>query len=51
MFGEERLLGTAKPVLSKTAPEILAQVTESVRRFAGSAPAADDLTLLVIKAL
>lgn len=51
MFGEERLLGTVKPVLSKTTPEILAQVTECVRRFASGAPAADDLTLLVVKAL
>lgn len=51
MFGEPRLLESVKPVLVRTAPEILSAVTESVRRFAGRTPAADDLTLMVIKAL
>ncbi len=51
MFGEPRLLESVKPVLAGTAPEILSAVTESVRRFAGKTPAADDLTLMVIKAL
>lgn len=51
MFGEPRLLESARPVLARTAPEILSAVTESVRRFAGKTPAADDLTIMVIKAL
>jgi sigma-B regulation protein RsbU (phosphoserine phosphatase) len=51
MFGEERLIETIKPVLRKSASEILASLTDSVRRFAGGTPAADDLTLLVFRAL
>jgi len=51
MFGEPRLLESVKPVLAKTASEILSTVIESVRHFAGKTPAADDLTLMVIKAL
>ncbi|MCI0405623.1 MAG: SpoIIE family protein phosphatase [candidate division Zixibacteria bacterium] len=51
MFGEARLIETVKPVLNKSAQEILAAITDVVRRFAGNAPAADDLTLMVIKAL
>jgi sigma-B regulation protein RsbU (phosphoserine phosphatase) len=51
MFGEARLIESARPVLSQTAQEILASITGAVRRFASSAPATDDLTLLVIKAL
>jgi phosphoserine phosphatase RsbU/P len=51
MFEEARLIGTVKPVLSKSAQGILASITDAVRRFAGQTPATDDLTLLVIKAL
>lgn len=51
MFGEERVLEAARPVLAGTASEILAEIASSVRRFAGNTPAADDLTLLVAKIL
>ncbi|MGH8003274.1 MAG: PP2C family protein-serine/threonine phosphatase, partial [Limisphaerales bacterium] len=51
MFEEKRLLETVKPHRFHSAPEILSAVTESVRRFASKAPATDDLTLMVIKAL
>lgn len=51
MYEESRLLEAVRPVLAKTAPEILSAIIESVRRFAGKTPAADDLTLLVLKAL
>ncbi len=51
MFGENRLTEAVRSVLTKTAPEILSAVSESVRRFVGKTPAADDLTLMVVKAL
>lgn len=50
-FGEKRLVETLKPVLSYSAAEILAAVTNAVHSFAGNTPAADDLTLLVVKAV
>ena len=51
MYGENRLVDAVRPVAARSAPEILLAVTESVGRFTGKTPAADDLTLMVIKAL
>jgi sigma-B regulation protein RsbU (phosphoserine phosphatase) len=50
-FGEERLLATLKPVLSRPAEEILAAVVGAVRKFCGRAPQSDDMTLVVLKTL
>lgn len=51
MYGETRLIQAVKPVLTKTAGEILISIIEGVHRYADKTPAADDLTLMVIKAL
>jgi len=50
-FGEERLIELLKSVLPLPASNILSAINDAVLRFAGSMPAADDLTLMVIKAL
>ncbi len=50
-FGEKRLLENIRPLLGRPASEILSVLTENINRFVGKATAADDLTLMIIKAV
>ena len=55
LFGEGRLLEAGRSSLAllrdqqRTAPAILADVLADIRRFVGSAPRSDDLTLMVMQ--
>jgi len=51
MFEEERLCETVREFRAASAREIHDAVLEAVRRFRGSTPQHDDVTLLVVKAL
>ena len=50
-YGEERLLAALKPVCGLTAAGIAKAIGESVEHFMGTAPAADDITLVVARKL
>jgi sigma-B regulation protein RsbU (phosphoserine phosphatase) len=51
MFGEERLHDMVAGLGSATAQEVIAAILDAVRSFAGGAPQADDLTLVVLRRL
>jgi sigma-B regulation protein RsbU (phosphoserine phosphatase) len=48
-YGEERLTEVVRQRRAENAEAIVNAVTESVNRFAGGAPQADDITLIVAK--
>jgi phosphoserine phosphatase RsbU/P len=50
-FGEGRLLEALKPLCTLPAAEISKSLGESVEQFMGTAPAADDITLVVARRL
>lgn len=47
-FGQERLLGTAKAHLGRSAQEIHEALMNEVHQFVGDAPQLDDITLMVL---
>jgi serine phosphatase RsbU (regulator of sigma subunit) len=49
LFKEERLLQAADACSAAAGPEIISRVRAAVADFQGSAPAADDMTLLLIR--
>jgi len=49
-FGENRLLEAVKPILTQAASDILSGINKAVHDFTGERSAADDLTLMVVKA-
>ena len=51
MFGEARLHDMVAGLGSATAQEVIAAILDAVRSFAGEAPQADDLTLVVLRRL
>ena len=51
LFGEERLLATARTIAREPAREQVAIINEAVHNFVGAAPQSDDLTMLSIKFL
>ncbi len=51
LFGEERLLATARTISREPAREQVAIINEAVHNFVGAAPQSDDLTMLSIKFL
>ena len=51
MFEEERLEQILKRSLRKTAPEIKAEILDAMAAFTGARPQADDVTLVVARAL
>jgi sigma-B regulation protein RsbU (phosphoserine phosphatase) len=50
-FGRDRLLGSIVRNAPNGAARLVEEVTEEIRRFAGLAPPADDVTLLAVKVL
>ena len=48
-FGEERLEKVIEECRGETAETIIDRIIDAVRKFAGDAPQADDLTLLVVR--
>ena len=48
-YGEERLLAALRPVSGLAAPAISKAIGESVEQFMGTAPAVDDITLVVAR--
>lgn len=48
-FDTERLLAVLEQNRANDAETVVAQVAEAVRRFAGSAPQSDDITLLAVR--
>ncbi len=50
-FGERGLLEALKPAFSQSPSDILSGINKAVHNFSGEQPAADDLTLMVIKAV
>lgn len=50
-YGEDRLLAALTPVCKQTADAISKIIGESVEHFMGTAPAADDITLVVARKL
>jgi sigma-B regulation protein RsbU (phosphoserine phosphatase) len=48
-YTDERLLEAAERSASASARELVSQVHDSVIRFAGNAPQADDITLLALR--
>lgn len=48
-FGEDRLIAVIEEKVDQTALELIESIIAAVRKFAGTAPQADDLTLVVMK--
>jgi serine phosphatase RsbU (regulator of sigma subunit) len=49
LFGEARLVAALRPCAGKSAEEACERVVGAVQEFVGSAPQADDLTLVVLR--
>jgi len=49
MFGEERLAEVLKNILMESAEQIIDAVIGSVKKFTGSTPQSDDVTIVVVK--
>ena len=49
LFGEDRLIGLLQGRLNQRARDLSVAVISAVASFVGSAPQADDLTLVVIR--
>ena len=48
-FGEERLLGAARSLMNLPAQELLDTLGEEVRKFCGSEPQFDDMTIMAVR--
>ena len=48
-LGDDRLEACLEAVRTKPVPEILSTVEREVRRFCGSEPARDDVTVMVLR--
>jgi sigma-B regulation protein RsbU (phosphoserine phosphatase) len=49
MFGKQRLMEIIRSHSSVTAKEVLASITEALKRFRGRQQPEDDVTMVVIK--
>jgi sigma-B regulation protein RsbU (phosphoserine phosphatase) len=48
-FGEERLLEISRTLTDQTAQEVLDVLSEEVRKFCGSEPQFDDMTIMAVR--